>query len=1008
MSKSRFRTKSKTPPPVRSENSFISPDTHTADAPLPQLSPLSHAIASTLTGDSLEMASVASGLIGAVAQPDQTVLAGALNSMMAEGLNPGAALITNEVAEIAQAVTSIASKLSPPADIASMPIHADSGSILLGNGDLPAGIADDSVADIPVSPHLDIPVSPLNIDDHFHTGRSITDFIAPSANYAPSLPSPPAADDVMRLVRDALNAAPSVLEDRNRLLRFYSPLTGGKRLYLASMQGTCGLSELDRYTLRLLSTDANIDLQDLLGKNVTAAFRLAEGGERPVNGYVTSFGFAGADGGLATYTAEITPWLWYLSKRINSRIYQDMTALDVIAQVFADYGGLADYQVRISQPLPVDNYIVQYNETDFHFVSRLLEKYGLFYYFVHRHDGHTLVICDDSFSADCCPPQPVHPEVPFNDGERVDNRDSLTRLSTQRTVQIGSVALNTYDYKNPSALSYLEQPTLAVQGDVPVLEIYDGNPAFAYRSLDEGNAEAKRRLESREWQAKQFFAESECRGLCVGHTFHLTRHFWFDRNDPDDAEFLVVGMQLEANNNFDGHSTAAASYRNHLTMIRRRIPYRPVHSHAWPVMRGPQSATVVGPRGQEIHTDALGRIKVQFPWDRHGRFDGGSSCWIRVSQPWAGRNWGTIAVPRIGQEVIVDFFEGDPDRPIVIGRLYNSEQTAPYALPDGAHMMGFHSNSTPGGGGHCEMVIHDKQGEELVNIHSQKNMNTTVLNDQATTVRHNRTVTVLNDQITAVTNNQTITVGNDQTIIVGNKQTTIVKNDQSNTVTDGAQTNIVHKSITTAALTENIQTTAHTNMDLVAETGRFTTTAKEDILVQTTDGGILIKGKTAIRLEVGSSSLEMHADGTILIGGKLVQIIGTDSVDLNPGWAPPVPEMPPGVDLEENIAQAKDMNIWDFYQSVRNKGPWDYKQQGSQYEDFGNFNFGMTGAAMGIPDDILLRGAGWAQSRAGTSNDEYGNWYDPPWAGSSYGDDPADQEMIRQGIEYYRMTHPGG
>lgn len=672
-------------------------------------------------------------------------------------------------------------------------------------------------------------------DEHPLGGQAFADFMAPLEMYAPPLLN-------LMTTGPAAAAGDGLLDDSTRLMRLYAPLSGEKRLYVASMEGSAALSDVYSYRLQLLSYHAAIDLQEVMGKSFTVALKLADGSEHPINGYVTSFGFSHTDGGLAVYTAELTPWLWYLGKRINSRIYQDLGVLDVLDKVFADYGSLPDYTVRVSKRPPPETYIVQYDESDLNFVSRLLERYGLFYYFEHRGDGHTLVISDNSLDSGFCPPQAAHAVVRYNAGQRVIQEDTLTSLSAYRQVQPGMVALNTFKYADPYGVQYVEQPTLAQQGDVPKLKVYHGNPAYTHKNREAGRRDAQQLMESYEWQAKLFHAQSECRGMVVGHTFQLKEHHWFDAGGADDADFLVVGAQIDARNNFDQNGGGDV-YRNSLTLIRRKIPYRPVRFHPKPVMKGPQTATVVGPKGEEIHTDRYGRIKVQFPWDLEGRHNEASSCWIRVSQPWAGRGWGTVAIPRIGQEVLIDYIEGDPDRPVCTGRLFNAAQTVPFNMPDGANVMGFISNSTPGGNGQCRMTICDKAGDELVDLFSQKDMTVETLNNHDTVVR-------------------------------GPQQT--------NTVTTGAQMNVVNKSITHVAETEHIALQAHTGIGMQAQTEGVDVIAKTAVQVQAETEHVLIKGKTVVRLEAGSASLELHEDGTILVNGVVVQIVGSTSIDLNP------------------------------------------------------------------------------------------------------------------------------
>ncbi|MGH8054145.1 MAG: type VI secretion system Vgr family protein [Stenotrophomonas sp.] len=675
----------------------------------------------------------------------------------------------------------------------------------------------------------------LRPDVHPLGGQAIGDFIQSPEFYAPPLIRP----------QDLDSSAAGVLDDRNRLLRLHAPLGDDKRLYIAALEGNAALSNPYHYRLQLLSRNADIDLQEVMGKSFTVGIRLADGSEHPINGYITAFGFSRTDGGLAMYTAEMTPWLWYLQTRITSRIFQDMSVLDVLDKVFKDYGGLPDYQLRISKRPAPETYIVQYDESDLNFVSRLLERHGLFYYFEHRDDGHSLIISDDSPDSSCCPAQQAHAVVRYNAGDRVDAQDTLTALSAHRSFQPSAVALNTFKYKDPYAIQYVEQPTLAEQGDVPKLTVYHGNPAFTHKDQKAGRHDAQLLMEAYEWQAKLFVAQSECRGIQAGHTFVLTGHHWFESDA--DADFLVVGTQIDARNNFNlGDDVTEGSgdvYSNTLTLIRRKIPYRPVRHHAKPIMKGPQTATVVGTAGQEIHTDKYGRIKVQFPWDLEGRHNESSSCWIRVSQPWAGRGWGTVAIPRIGQEVLIDYIEGDPDRPVSTGRLFNAQQKMPFDGPEAANVMGFISNSTPGGGGQCRMTIRDTAGQELIDLFSQKDMNVTTLNNMATVVK-------------------------------GPEQT--------NVVSHGLQTNTVQKSIEITSVDESITVKAKTEIKLTSQAANIAAKAKAAVTLESETEHVTITGKTLVRLVAGKSSLELQADGTILLNGKIVQIVGTSSVDLNP------------------------------------------------------------------------------------------------------------------------------
>jgi type VI secretion system secreted protein VgrG len=669
---------------------------------------------------------------------------------------------------------------------------------------------------------------PSYLDQHPLAGQSISDFATAMLPFAPNTPLPDPA-------REAVGAGPDRLSQDTRLLRFYSPLADDKKLFVEAVSGQSALSSPFTFRARLVAQNASIDLKDLLAKNVTVGVLLQNGSEYPLNGYVSQFGFSHSDGGLAYYDAEIVPWLWYLNYRTNSRIYQDQSVLGVIEKVFTEnYGGMAKFELRTSSSYQPESFIVQYDESDFNFVSRLLEQYGLFYYFEHTASEHTLIITDDSRNGGFCPPHTDQAQIRFNAGQRIENEDCVTQLASRRSFQSSRVSLNTFDFKAPSSPMYVEMPTVAEQGSVPELEVYHGNPAFAYRTASAGEADARLRMEAIECQAKLFIGASECRGLTTGHSFKLVGHFWFDANDADDNDFLVLSVDVNARNNL-GQQDERDTYGNSFTCIRRKIPFRPQRVHQKPVMKGPQTATVVGPKGEEIHTDEFGRIKVQFHWDRYGHHDERSSCWIRVSQPWAGKSWGTVAIPRVGQEVIIDFLEGDPDRPICVGRLFNTEQPPPYGLPDGAHQMGFRSRSTPGGGGHCEMVIHDKAGQEMINIHSQKDMATTVQNNQTTVVN-----------------------GPERTLAV----------------TKGRYVATVKKEIQVVSETEHVYVKADTNITVALGEDHFITLDKESGVIQ---------------LVVGESALVMNKDGTITIQGKKIEstaaevhVIKGGQIHLNP------------------------------------------------------------------------------------------------------------------------------
>jgi type VI secretion system secreted protein VgrG len=525
---------------------------------------------------------------------------------------------------------------------------------------------------------------------------------------------------------------PPRFEDNNRLFCLYTLLPEDKRLYVDTLGGNEGLSEPFEFHLRLASLNAGIELKELMSKPVTVGVLQTDGSRRYVHGYIKSFAFDRTDGGWAYYLAHVVPWTSFLTLRQECRIFQDKTIPQVLEEVFGEYGSAADFELRLSHGYQPENFIVQYQQTDWQFVSQLMEQEGMTYFYEHRLDGHKLIVTDDTLVPSYCPPLPVYAQLEFNGGDRVTELNCVDDLHAVRELQPGKHTVDTYDFKAPRGHRLAEVPTVANQGEVPKLEVYDGTPGHAYRSQAEGERYARLRMEEYESRAKRFYGSSDCPDLRAGHSTVLTHHHWFDARNPDADRLLITRVEHHGRNNIVAGTEA--SYRNQFECQRQRVPYRPPLVHPRPRIEGVQTATVTGPKGEEIWTDPFGRIKVRFHWDRRAPFDERSSCWMRVMQPWAGRGWGTVSIPRIGQEVIVAFLDGNPSRPIVMGSVYNGDMPLPYALPDGAHMMGFKSNSTPGGGGFSEMVIHDRAGQELINIHSQKDMVTTVQHTQATVV----------------------------------------------------------------------------------------------------------------------------------------------------------------------------------------------------------------------------------------------------------------------------------
>jgi type VI secretion system secreted protein VgrG len=591
---------------------------------------------------------------------------------------------------------------------------------------------------------------------------------------------------------------------KTRLIQVFSPL-GPDVLLFHRMHGQERLGGLFVYELDLLSTNAAISADQLLGDRLDVALTLPNGSVRHFNGIVCRFAQVGAihdpDRPLIRYQVTLRPWLWLLTRTSNCRIFQKKDVPAIILKVFRDHG-FTDVEARLTRTYPQRDYCVQYRESDFNFVSRLMEEEGIYYFFEHARGKHTLILAD---AATAHGKVPGYETVPFFEPGNVTRRerDHLFGWSFANEIQPGSCVLTDYDFTKPRADLKVkrQQPKSHAHAHWEVFD-YPGR----YVQPEHGEHYARTRLEAFHARHEMVRAEGNARGLTCGALFDLKGYPRPDQN----REYLIVSADywLETNAYLSGAVAPEEEFHCTLTALDNRQPYRPPCETQKPVVQGPQTAVVVGPKGEEIHTDPYGRVKVQFHWDREGQRDENSSCWVRVSQPWAGQGWGTVAIPRIGQEVIVDFLEGDPDQPIITGRVYNAQQRLPYKLPAAAHMMGFKSNSTPGGNGYCEMVIHDKAGEEKIVIHSQKDMSTTVQNNQSTLVN-------------------------------GPFQTTVVRN--------GFKETSVKKHVRLESLTEHIEITAATRITLTCgasqitldKDGNITILGKQIISVATTDNVLM-------------------------------------------------------------------------------------------------------------------------------------------------------------------------
>jgi type VI secretion system secreted protein VgrG len=530
----------------------------------------------------------------------------------------------------------------------------------------------------------------------------------------------------------------------NRLISISTPL--GKDIFLLQrFTGSEGISRLFNFRLSLLSTQSSIDFTKIIGQNVTVSIELGDGTQRYFNGHISRFGQAGSDERFFHYEAEMAPWLWFLTRNADCRIYQNLAVPDIIQQVFQNHGFNA-FSSSLTGSYSAREYCVQYRETDFNFVSRLMEEYGIFYFFEHENGKHTLVLGDSTSAYLTASPHTVsYAHTPGG----LSDEDVVLDWKIEQEVRTGKYTHTDYNFTTPSANLRAQEPTIVQAGDNAKLEIYDYPGEYA--TSDDGAFLAKVRMQEHEATCIVHSGSSNCRTFTSGYSFSLEEHY----RDDINSDFLLIELFHDAT---AGRAYAPGgvgqaeegdeTYTNRFVCIPKGVLFRPPRLTPRPYIRGPQTAVVVGPSGNEIYVDQYGRVKVQFFWDRLGKNDENSSCWIRVSHPWAGQGWGSIWIPRVGHEVIVEFLEGDPDQPIITGRVYNANQTVPYELPDHMTRSTLQSRSTKEGGApnYNELRFEDKKGAEQMFINAERDMDWRVENDSREFVGANRHLIVTTDQ----------------------------------------------------------------------------------------------------------------------------------------------------------------------------------------------------------------------------------------------------------------------
>lgn len=588
----------------------------------------------------------------------------------------------------------------------------------------------------------------------------------------------------------------------NRLLVAHTPL--GDALWAVSLSGREALSSLYRFTVRFKSESPELDCQAMIGERCAIELETDRRGRRWLSGQMIDFAAVGHEGRHWVYEATLAPRLWHASRRADFRIWQNQSVPDILYQVLGE--NAVRFDMRLKARYKRWTYLVQYRETDLSFICRQLEHEGIFFWFEHAADGETLVLADHlSAHPDC----PGYATVPYYSGVQTrPDRDHFDAWRLTRRVETGRLIHADYDFERPSS-------DLTTEHADPRGHLFDHYTRYHYPGdyLDPGDGAqyAANTLERLQRQQETIHLSGRVRGAAPGHRLTLTGHPRADQN----RELTLVAVSYDiADNDYEGAAGSTASHFHvDVEALPAERPFRPPLATPKPRARGVETAVVVGPPGEEIHTDEYGRVKVHFHWDRHGKKDGTDTCWIRVASPWAGSNFGAIHIPRIGQEVIVDFEHGDPDRPIITGRVYNAEQMPPWSLPANRTQSGILTRSSKGGaagaglrdgaGDANALRFEDKKGAEQVWFHAQKDALTEVEHDESKWVGNDRRKEIDRDEFNTIHRDRTEVVDRNEKIDVHGWRTETVDLDETLTVhqnrtrtVDGNEALSIHKNRT--------------------------------------------------------------------------------------------------------------------------------------------------------------------------------------------------------------------
>ncbi|HHL7763834.1 TPA: type VI secretion system Vgr family protein [Escherichia coli] len=542
-------------------------------------------------------------------------------------------------------------------------------------------------------------------------------------------------------------------------------------LLFASLGGTETVGELFTYSIKLKTPDtlnlgyvspaANLQLKPMVGKDLCVNIELDGGGKRYISGLVTAARVAGHQGRSVVYELRLEPWLKILTHTSDYKAFQNKNVVDILDEVLDEYPW--PVEKRLVENYPTRAWQVQYGETDFAFIQRLMQEWGIYWWFEHSENSHTLVLADAINVHKACADSPL--VCYYQKGLKLD-KEFIHTITANESLRSGQWVLNDFDFMKPRSLL---KSTVANPRETGLAEYEHYEWPGDYFTKSEGEMLTRIRMEEQRSPGSRVQGSGNIRTLMTGFTFTLENYPTAEVN----REYLLVQTTLFIQDNAqhsgqEQHFSYSTSFELHPTSE----VYRPQRTLSKPHTKGPQSAIVTGPAGQEIWTDKYGRVKVQFGWDRYGKNDENSSCWVRVSYPWAGKGFGGIQIPRIGQEVLVDFKNGDPDLPIIVGLTYNQDTMPPWGLPGAATQSGFYSHTIGGGPANANALrFEDKPGGEEVWLHAEKDQRIEVNNNESHWVGNNRLKVIDKTETAIIGEKRSLTVQTDDISLAGGDKT---------------------------------------------------------------------------------------------------------------------------------------------------------------------------------------------------------------------------------------------